>query len=68
MLERADAEGRPCYLETQNPQNVAVYGSVGFRVVREGEVPGRGLSVWTLRREPRSRADLEPEHPLPNGV
>ncbi len=53
MLARADAEGLPCYLETQSPQNVAVYASVGFRVTSEGDVPGHRLTVWTLRREPR---------------
>ena len=68
LLARADAEGRPCYLETQNPQNVAVYGSVGFRVVSEGAVPGRGLTVWALRREPNSRADAGSGLSRPPGV
>jgi hypothetical protein len=42
-LARADAEGVPCYLETQNVRNVRFYRKQGFRVVSDGEVPGHGL-------------------------
>lgn len=52
-LARADAEGVPCYLETQNRRNVRFYRKQGFRVVSDGEVPGHGLRVWTMLREPR---------------
>ncbi len=57
VLKRADAAGQPCYLETQSEQNVGVYEKVGFRVASEGEVPGRRLRVWTMRREPEQPAD-----------
>ncbi len=57
VLERADAAGQPCYLETQSEQNVGVYEKVGFRVASEGGVPGRRLRVWTMRREPEQPAD-----------
>lgn len=54
-LARADATGRPCYLETESERNVAFYGRHGFRVLRTGTV-GRardgGPRVWTLRRDP----------------
>lgn len=52
VLDRADAAGQPCYLETQNERNVPVYESLGFRLTTESEVPGRGLRMWTMRREP----------------
>lgn len=52
VLERAGAERTPCYLETQNRRNVPVYESLGFRLVSETGVPGRGLRMWTMRREP----------------
>lgn len=52
VLARADATGVPCYLETQNPRNVGFYRRLGFRVMSDGVVPGTGLRVWTMRREP----------------
>ncbi len=33
ILERADAEGRPCYLETSDPANIAFYRRFGFDVL-----------------------------------
>lgn len=33
ILERADAEGVPCYLETSDPANIAFYRRFGFEVV-----------------------------------
>lgn len=56
VLERAEADGKACYLETQNERNVPVYESLGFRLASESEVPGRSLRMWTMRREP-ARAD-----------
>ena len=49
-LARADADRRPCWLETQLPQNVALYRSVGFEVVAEYDVPGGGPHFWGMRR------------------
>ena len=57
-LARADAEGVPCYLETQNGRNVGFYGKQGFRVVSDGEEPGHGLRVWTMLRAPRLQTTL----------
>ena len=54
-LGRAAHEGRACYLETQNEKNVAVYRSVGFEVTSVGQVAGSTLTVWTMRRDPKSR-------------
>jgi len=53
ILRRADAEGRPCYLETMKRINVTFYGKHGFEVVVEGEIPGTDLHYWTMRRDPR---------------
>jgi ribosomal protein S18 acetylase RimI-like enzyme len=52
-LARSDAEGVPCYLETQTERNAAFYRKRGFVVVNEGQVPGQGLPVWMMLREPR---------------
>lgn len=53
-LAQADAEGLPCYLETHNDANVPFYERRGFKVVDAGDVPGRGLRVWTMLRPPRT--------------
>ena len=52
ILERADAAGLPCYLETQNQRNLSFYEKHGFRVVNEGRVPGYELRSWAMLREP----------------
>ena len=54
-LARADAEGVPTFLETQNVRNVRFYRKQGFRVVSDGEVPGHGLRVWTKLRGNREK-------------
>lgn len=53
ILASADAEGLPCYLETDNEMNVPFYRKHGFEVVNEGEVPKHGLWFWAMAREPR---------------
>jgi len=51
-LDRADAEGLPCYLETQKERNLAFYGRFGFHEENKLEVPG-APPVWTMRRDAR---------------
>lgn len=53
VLARADAAGLPCYLETETESNVHFYERRGFAVVHSGEVPGQGVRLWTMLREPR---------------
>ena len=53
MLARADAENRPCYLETFTEQNAHFYQRHGF-VSLVDEIDGEsGLHYWGLRRDPR---------------
>ncbi|MHB8576040.1 MAG: GNAT family N-acetyltransferase [Dehalococcoidia bacterium] len=52
VLDRADAAGLPCYLETLKPRNVTFYRKHGFEVVVEDLLAG-GPRYWTMRREPR---------------
>ena len=55
MLARCDAEGRPAYLESSNPRNIAFYHRHGFDV-REEVVPVPGAPVvTTMWREPARR-------------
>jgi GNAT superfamily N-acetyltransferase len=52
ILERADADAMPCYLETFQPKNLRFYGRHGFHVLTEGVEPRSALRYWTLLREP----------------
>ncbi|HLI45132.1 MAG TPA: GNAT family N-acetyltransferase [Acidimicrobiales bacterium] len=53
VLERADLEAVPCYLETQNFDNLAYYRRFGYEVVEELRPVAGGPPLWTMRREPR---------------
>jgi ribosomal protein S18 acetylase RimI-like enzyme len=49
VLEQADAERTPCYLETSNPANVPFYERSGFRVLAHEQLPD-GPAVWAMGR------------------
>jgi ribosomal protein S18 acetylase RimI-like enzyme len=51
VLDRADFDGVPCYLETQTERNVSFYQKRGFEVVSDGVVPDQGIRIWTMLRE-----------------
>ncbi len=53
VLDRADAEGLPCYLETAQPGNVPFYQKLGFGVIADTVEPRSGLRLWTFRRTVR---------------
>lgn len=55
MLERADGEGMPVYLETHNASNVGFYRKHGFTVAQEGRIPGSQVAVYGLLRRPVGR-------------
>jgi ribosomal protein S18 acetylase RimI-like enzyme len=48
MLERADDEKKPCYLETFSGRDVAFYEKFGFGVAAEFDIDG--LRVWAMAR------------------
>jgi GNAT superfamily N-acetyltransferase len=50
VLERADAEGLDCYLETQKPENLAYYRRFGYEVDRQLSPVSGGPPLWTMRR------------------
>ncbi|HEX5632969.1 MAG TPA: GNAT family N-acetyltransferase [Gemmatimonadales bacterium] len=56
ILARADAQGVPCYLETAQPGNVGYYRHLGFELLDEVVEPVSGLTLYTMRREPRPHA------------
>jgi ribosomal protein S18 acetylase RimI-like enzyme len=49
-LQRADATGLPCYLETDNPDNLPFYRRHGFEVAAERQLPKEGLHIWAMVR------------------
>ena len=51
-IERADAEGLPCVLETSNPANLDFYGRDGWEPVGDIDRPVR---TWILRRPMSTR-------------
>jgi GNAT superfamily N-acetyltransferase len=55
VLERADADGVPCYLETEKEINVAFYRRHGFEVIVGDAIPDGGPRYWTMVRTPNSR-------------
>jgi GNAT superfamily N-acetyltransferase len=53
VLERADREQQPAYLETATGRNVLLYERQGFAVVEELTLPGTDVHGWLMRRIPR---------------
>ena len=48
-LERADADGLPCSLETAKEVNLSLYRRFGFVITQEWGMPG-GPPVWSMER------------------
>jgi ribosomal protein S18 acetylase RimI-like enzyme len=53
ILQRADAERLPCYLETHHESNVRLYQRHGFEITCHTAVPGHPIAVWAMLRKPR---------------
>ena len=53
VLERADTEGVPAYLENSNEANLGLYGRLGFEVTGTFTVAKGGPTMWSMWREPR---------------
>jgi ribosomal protein S18 acetylase RimI-like enzyme len=53
VLAEADAQERPCYLETMKERNLHFYRRAGFEVVAEADAAPGGPRFWTMRREPQ---------------
>ncbi len=51
VLQKADEEGMPCYLEASNERAVPLYQRHGFKVMEEAQIPD-GPVFWPMRREP----------------
>ena len=52
-VRRLDENGEASYLETEKPENVALYQRFGFEVIEEAEV--LGVPNWFMWREPGAK-------------
>jgi ribosomal protein S18 acetylase RimI-like enzyme len=52
ILEQADKDRLPSYVETGKEINVTFYQKHGFEVLKEGNLPLGGPRWWTMLREP----------------
>ncbi len=53
MIERADRDRLPCYLETHKERNLTFYRKHGFEVVHAADMPHGGPPFWCLKRAAR---------------
>jgi ribosomal protein S18 acetylase RimI-like enzyme len=51
ILERADRENLPCYLETSTKEALRFYERHGFGVVETIDFPHGGIRMWAMKRE-----------------
>jgi GNAT superfamily N-acetyltransferase len=56
VLDGADTDSVPAYLESSNERNLTVYERNGFRVVGELQALGNGPTLWRMWREPQASA------------
>jgi ribosomal protein S18 acetylase RimI-like enzyme len=54
ILQLADQQNLPCYVETSTEKAVRFYQKNGFEVLRTIELPKQNLQFWTMKREPLS--------------
>jgi len=53
VLDRADANGEPAYLESSKARNVPFYARFGFEVTKELKAVEGAPPIWIMWREPR---------------
>ena len=54
VLQQADREGLPCYLQTFSQQAVRFYQKHGFAVLWQGKLSEDSPCIWTMKRQPQS--------------
>jgi GNAT superfamily N-acetyltransferase len=52
VLEKAEAEKIPVYLETETVGNVKMYEHFGFKVLQQINLPVINVPMWEMLREP----------------
>jgi ribosomal protein S18 acetylase RimI-like enzyme len=51
MLEQLEKQNLDCFLETQDPADVAIYRHFGFETIDESPVPGTPLTSWAMLKK-----------------
>ncbi|MHA2399883.1 MAG: GNAT family N-acetyltransferase [Promethearchaeota archaeon] len=51
MLARIDKDHLPCYLDTNNEQNIDLYQHFGFKTLKKYQIPGTDVTNWSMIRE-----------------
>lgn len=51
MLQRLDKEKLPCYLETIDGKNVAIYERFGFETIDKSNIPETDFTNWAMLRK-----------------
>ena len=54
VLDELDMTATPCYLATQNPENIGLYEHYGFSVVERTTIPGSDVMHAAMIRKPRT--------------
>lgn len=54
VLEKADTQKMPVYLETHDEKNVKYYQRHGFDVIHTDTIPKHDLPIWCMLREPKT--------------
>jgi GNAT superfamily N-acetyltransferase len=54
ILQQADSQRLPCYLETSTPKAVCFYQKNGFEVLKTLDLLEASSLIWTMKREPLS--------------
>ena len=58
VLNMADNEQVPAYLENSNELNLPLYEKYGFTVMEKKNTPNGGPPIWFMRRSPKSPIPL----------
>lgn len=55
VLQKADADGIPCFVNTHSSGNVHFYERFGFSLFHDSPMPCTDITVYSLRRAPVAR-------------
>ncbi len=50
VLDKADEEGVPCFVNTHSSGNVPFYERFGFQLIHQSPMPGTTITVYSMRR------------------
>ena len=51
MFARMEKEQMPCYLDTNNENNVKIYEHLGFKMIKKYVIPGTSVLNWSMLRQ-----------------